>query len=96
MQLCKLFGGQFLVVVFLKLIDIIFYLVNMILAKDTISFTAGSTGTRSNPSKSHSTTLSSQSFFQAEARVLLVSGPPREPSLPRIFDHLEAGNEVGK
>ncbi|GBN68800.1 hypothetical protein AVEN_66073-1 [Araneus ventricosus] len=44
----------------------------MNLDKDTISLTRGSTGTDSNPSKSHSTMLSDQSF-QIEVRVLLLT-----------------------
>ncbi|GBM81563.1 hypothetical protein AVEN_190273-1 [Araneus ventricosus] len=47
----------------------------MNVAKDTIKLIAGSTGTVSNPPKSHSTTHSGQSLFQAEVRVLLVTSP---------------------
>ncbi|GBL95405.1 hypothetical protein AVEN_154807-1 [Araneus ventricosus] len=63
MQLRKLFGSS-----------------AAILSKDTISLTvSSSTGTSSNSSKSHSTKLSGQSFFQAEMRVLLVTPHQEKP-----------------
>ncbi|GBL96112.1 hypothetical protein AVEN_104343-1 [Araneus ventricosus] len=70
MQLRKPFGGQPLVVLFNKLIDII-----------AIHLQSPDLGQKHNlvehrlsdSSMSHSTTLADQSFFQAEVRVLLVT-----------------------
>ncbi|GBM10270.1 hypothetical protein AVEN_49992-1 [Araneus ventricosus] len=57
------------------------------MAKDTISFTSGTTDNVSHPSKTHLTMLSGHLLPSKSEGYL-------DKLFPRIFDHLEAGNDV--
>ncbi|GBL97103.1 hypothetical protein AVEN_254139-1 [Araneus ventricosus] len=91
MQFLKLFSCQLLAVVFLKFSDIIFQLqlYDLVQRHNLVdSRLHSSIGTVSSPSKSHSTALFGESFYQAEVSILLVT------PYPRIFDHLETSNDA--
>ncbi|GBM60865.1 hypothetical protein AVEN_179015-1 [Araneus ventricosus] len=89
MQLHKLYGGQLLVVLFHKLVNIIaIHLQYLILAEDTISLTIGSTEYRLR--------VLNVTFNNTLRPKLLPSrseGSLGNP-FPCIFNHFEAGNDI--